>query len=150
MIKRHFLAVAAALFLLSAQTLYAQDYQALFEALPSVRKVEKIDGGQAFPNKYLLWFEQPISHKDPSKGIPDLDDSCGYDCSDIREYLKKHAGEKPENELLYDCLSQIKQKFIEYKKRIPGILEKMRSKKKRYEDYQEYMNRRKSDKPMKK
>ena len=68
MIKRHFLAVAAALFLLSAQTLYAQDYQALFEALPSVRKVEKIDGGQAFPNKYLLWFEQPISHKDPSKG----------------------------------------------------------------------------------
>lgn len=68
MIKRHILAVTAALFLLSSQMLFAQDYQALFEALPSVKKVEKIDGGQAFPNKYLLWFEQPISHKDPSKG----------------------------------------------------------------------------------
>ena len=68
MIKRHILAAAAALFLFSAQTISAQDYQALFEALPSVKKVEKIDGGQAFPNKYLLWFEQPVSHKDPSKG----------------------------------------------------------------------------------
>ena len=68
MTKRYFAAVLAALALLLSQTVDAQNYQALFEALPSVRKVEKLDAGQAFGEKYLLWFEQPVSHKDPSKG----------------------------------------------------------------------------------
>ena len=54
--------------LIFVQPLCGQDYQALFESLPSVRKVEKIDAGNAFAEKYLLWFEQPVSHRDPSKG----------------------------------------------------------------------------------
>jgi len=66
--SRNFLAAVAVFALFFTYTLSAQDYLSLFEALPSVRKVEKLDGGEAFPDKYLLWFEQPVSHKDPSRG----------------------------------------------------------------------------------
>ena len=47
---------------LGAQTLEEQ-----FSSLPSVKKVEVLDKG-AFEGKYLLWFEQPVSYKDSSKG----------------------------------------------------------------------------------
>lgn len=47
---------------LGAQTLEEQ-----FSALPSVKKVEILDKG-AFEGKYLLWFEQPVSYRDASKG----------------------------------------------------------------------------------
>lgn len=47
---------------LGAQTLEEQ-----FSTLPSVKKVEILDKG-AFEGKYLLWFEQPVSYKDASKG----------------------------------------------------------------------------------
>ena len=46
----------------SAQTLEQQ-----LKALPSVKKIEVLDKG-AFAGKYLLWFEQPVSYKDASKG----------------------------------------------------------------------------------
>ncbi|MCF0172618.1 MAG: aminopeptidase [Bacteroidales bacterium] len=45
----------------------ATDLEAALASLPSVKKVETMDCGP-FAGKYLLWFEQPVSHKDPSKG----------------------------------------------------------------------------------
>ena len=45
----------------------AQSLEELFKLLPSVRKVEVLDRGE-FDAKYLLWFEQPVSYKDASKG----------------------------------------------------------------------------------
>ncbi|MBO4557796.1 MAG: aminopeptidase [Bacteroidales bacterium] len=50
-----------------ANGLYAQSLEDQFAKLPSVKKVEVLDAG-AFKAKYLLWFEQPVSYKDPSKG----------------------------------------------------------------------------------
>ena len=45
-----------------AQTLGEQ-----LESLPGVKKIEVLDKGP-FGEKYLLWFEQPVSYKDASKG----------------------------------------------------------------------------------
>lgn len=50
-----------------AKGAYSQSLEQQFAALPSVKKVEVLDKG-AFEGKYLLWFEQPVSYKDPSKG----------------------------------------------------------------------------------
>ncbi|MBQ1168192.1 MAG: hypothetical protein II143_03735, partial [Bacteroidales bacterium] len=50
-----------------AINLQAQTLEEQFKALPSVKKVEVLDKGQ-FTAKYLLWFEQPVSYKDSSKG----------------------------------------------------------------------------------
>lgn len=50
-----------------AINLQAQTLEEQFKALPSVKKVEVLDKGQ-FAAKYLLWFEQPVSYKDSSKG----------------------------------------------------------------------------------
>lgn len=46
---------------------FAQSLEQQFATLPSVKKVEVLDNG-AFAGKYLLWFEQPVSYKDASKG----------------------------------------------------------------------------------
>ena len=46
---------------------YAQSLLEQLQALPSVKKVEVLDKG-AFKGKYLLWFEQPVSYDDCSKG----------------------------------------------------------------------------------
>ena len=54
-------------FLLFSQHISAQDIKQSFEKLPSVKQVERIDSDK-FLDKYLLWFEQPIDHKDPSVG----------------------------------------------------------------------------------
>lgn len=54
-------------FLLFTQHISAQDFKQSFEKLPSVKQVERIDSDK-FLEKYLIWFEQPIDHKDPSVG----------------------------------------------------------------------------------
>ena len=51
-----------------AISLKAQTLEEQFAALPSVKKVEVLNKGE-FDAKYLLWFEQPISYKDASKGV---------------------------------------------------------------------------------
>lgn len=48
--------------------LKAQSLEEQFAALPSVKKVEVLDKGE-FCAKYLLWFEQPVSYSDASKGV---------------------------------------------------------------------------------
>ena len=45
----------------------AQSLEEQFYLLPSVKKVEVLEKG-AFESKYLLWFEQPVSYRDASKG----------------------------------------------------------------------------------
>ena len=51
-----------------AISLKAQSLEEQFAALPSVKKVEVLEKGE-FEAKYLLWFEQPVSYKDASKGV---------------------------------------------------------------------------------
>lgn len=64
--KRKLLILAALLFC-TLQESFATDLKTRLEQLPSVRKVETLQS-EAFPEKYLLYFEQPIDHKHPSKG----------------------------------------------------------------------------------
>ena len=59
--------VLALVSIFCATSLGAQSLREEFEKLPSVRKVEVLDKGE-FGEKYLLWFEQPVSYKDPSQG----------------------------------------------------------------------------------
>ena len=51
-----------------AINLGAQSLEEQFAALPSVKKVEVLNKGE-FDAKYLLWFEQPVSYSDASKGV---------------------------------------------------------------------------------
>lgn len=51
-----------------ASSVCAQSLCEQLSALPSVKKVEVLDRG-AFKEKYLLWFEQPVSYKDSTKGV---------------------------------------------------------------------------------
>lgn len=66
--KRYSLAILLAIASIFCATgAFAESLESQFAALPSVRKVEVLDKGQ-FDAKYLLWFEQPVSYKNPSKG----------------------------------------------------------------------------------
>lgn len=66
--KRYSLSILLAIASIFCATgAFSQSLESQFAALPSVKKVEVLDKGQ-FDAKYLLWFEQPVSHKNPSKG----------------------------------------------------------------------------------
>ena len=66
--KRYSLAILLAIASIFCATgAFSQSLESQFAALPSVKKVEVLDKGQ-FDAKYLLWFEQPVSYKNPSKG----------------------------------------------------------------------------------
>ncbi len=55
------------LFFSGITSLSAQTLKEKLETLPSVKKIEILDN-EAFPEKYLLYFEQPIDHRNPSRG----------------------------------------------------------------------------------
>lgn len=66
--KKISLAITLALVsIIYATGLSAQSLQEQLGSLPSVKKIEVLDQGP-FCEKYLLWFEQPVSYKDASKG----------------------------------------------------------------------------------
>lgn len=66
--KRCFYAAVMALaFLLAGNTLYGQSFKEKLESIPQVKSVIELESSE-FGEKYLCLFEQPIDHKDLSKG----------------------------------------------------------------------------------